>query len=477
MEIKPICTKCGKCTSLPDLTRLFADICGSQHVITEPHELYRYGEDQTLDLHFPFDILLKPGSAAEISDILKICNRYKIPVTPRGGGSGVTGGALPVQGGVVLSLERLNKIIAIQKEDAFVVAESGVITADLCKAVEQEGLYFPVIPTSSPYSFVGGNVAENAGCIRSCRYGTTGQYVLNLEVVLPDGEIIWTGANVAKNATGLNLTGLFTGSEGILGVITKVVYRLLPCPEREVVLLAAFDQEENACSAVLAIRRSGIIPSAVELIWPNAVAFASAWKGGPLLAGQKNARAYLLVELRDNCPAASEHSLGALTELMERYTANDILVGETTAAKEKLWGVRKTVGDALEAAPYGYRDLDVALPLSGLYPYLRKVEELCRLSSVRSICFGHALDGNVHTMLLADVPTAQGPGGGDWESVLPAIYGYAISCGGVISGEHGIGWLQKDFMKLQFSEASLDLMRRLKAVFDPNHILNPGKVI
>ena len=447
-------------------------ICGNQFVLTDEDDLYSYERDETLNLCFPFDILVKPSNTEEIAAIVKLCNQHKIPITPRGGGSGVTGGALPVNGGVVLSLERFNQIIDINTIDDYVIAEAGVITADLCDAVEQLDLYFPIAPSSSAYSFIGGNVAENAGSIYSCKYGTLAQYVLNLEVVLPNGEIIWTGANVSKNSTGLNLTSLFVGSEGILGIITKVVYKLLPKPKHSATLLAAFESLEDACNAVIAIKQSNVLPAAVELVCENALHITANYlqKSFPLLT--ENIKAHLLVELQDKTESALIHSINAVASILEEHTSEDILTASTSLEKEKLWKLRLNIGEALTHDGKMYRDIDACVPLSVLYDYIREVELICKQYNVSVACFGHALDGNLHTMLMIGDATDEK----DINNAAYEIYSYAIAKGGVISGEHGIGLLQKEFMPMQFSKAYLQLMQNIKHLFDPNGILNPGKI-
>jgi len=463
-------------SQLQKIVEIFKDICGDKYVYTDKEVLQAYGSDQTLDFHFPFDILVKPASPEDISSILKVCNDYFLPITPRGGGSGVTGGALPVKGGVVLSLERLNKIIEIDNVGGYVIAESGVITADLCEYVEYHDLYFPVFPSSGAYSFIGGNVAENAGSINSCKYGTTSNYVLNLEVVLPSGEIIWTGANVLKNATGLNLTPLFIGSEGILGVITKVVFKLLPKPRHEITILVGFKTLEEACDAIIDIKKSTVFPSGVELICLNAIKLTSDYleEDSPLVL--RNLEAHLLISLHEVSMIETSYALEIMTSIIEKYTQEDILVAQTDAEKMKINKLRLNIGNALVSNGKNYRDVDVCVPLSILLQYIRKVESICKEHSVNLVCFGHALDGNLHTNLVFN----HGGYSSDEitiKKILKEIYQYAISKGGVISGEHGIGMLQIDFMTLQFSPAHLALLQSIKRLFDPNRIMNPGKIL
>ncbi|NQX41022.1 glycolate oxidase [Pedobacter steynii] len=460
---------------LAHIVSLFKEISGDQYVLTDPDDLYHYERDQTLNLNFNFDILIKPASAQEISNIVQLCNQYSLPITPRGGGTGVTGGALPLEAGVVLSLERLNKIIEINKTDSYVLAESGVITADLCESVEEHGLYFPIRPTSSFSSFIGGNVAENSGSINSCKYGTTSRYVLNLEVVLPSGEIIWTGANVSKNVTGLNLTQLFVGSEGILGIVTKIVYQLLPKPKSEVMLLAGFKSLEDACHAILEIKGSSVFPSGVELISLNAIQLTTAYMEKKLPLTDPDIQAQLLISLQELSDAEMEHSLLTTSAILEKYTERDVLVAETLPEKKAIAELRVNIGNALTADHKYYRDIDACVPVSALCDYVWGVEQICMESNIEVISFGHAIDGNLHTNLVFDKKS----GLVDpliLNEVLTRIYRFAISKGGVISGEHGIGFLQKEFLPLQLSNSELNLMISIKNLIDPNGIMNPGKI-
>jgi len=380
-----------------------------------------------------------------------------------------------LKGGVVLSLERLNSIIRIEPVNRYIIAESGVITSELCDFVAAHGLYFPVAPSSSRYSFIGGNVAENAGSIQSCRYGTTDKYVLNAEVVLPSGKIIWTGANVAKNVSGLNLTQLFVGSEGTLGIITKIVYRLISKPALEVSLLSVFSCFEDACRAVVAIRQSRLQPSAAELIGEKALRITAAYLNEPLAFLQEDTRALLLVDLQDETEQGLFHSMEIFSSIIEAHTKGEILVARTAMEKEQLWKIRFSIGAALTAGNKRYRDIDICVPLSVLNQYVKKVEEIGDHYGIPVACFGHALDGNLHTMLMLndkDDPAGEE----DRRTALREIYSYAIDNGGVISGEHGIGMLQKEFMPLQFPAGYLHLLNGIKQLFDPNNILNPGKL-
>ena len=462
--------------SQEELICSFSQIVGVENVYEFSETNANYGKDQTLDMVYPFDILIKPHTAEEISNIMRICSQNKIPVTPRGGGSGVTGGALPINRGVVLSLERLNKIIFINEIDSIVMAESGVITADLCREVEKRNLYFPVKPSSCEFSFIGGNVAENSGSVNSYKYGSTGRYVLNLEVVLPNGDIVWTGANVSKNSTGYNLTQLFVGSEGTLGIITKIVLRLLPKNDHTVTLLSAFHHIRDACAAIIEIKRSGIIPFAAELIGEKAIAITSEFSSQPFPLTCKNIKAHLIIEIQEVTSTQLDKVLTRIGEIIQKYSQEDILIGASSVEKEKLWRLRYNIGSALTASSRHYRDIDVCVPLSNLQNYIDFIDTISLRYEIDIAYFGHALDGNLHTMLVLDNASAASKKT-DIENALNDIYSYAISLGGVISGEHGIGILQKCFMNLQFSNEHIRLMQKIKQLFDPQTILNAGKIV
>lgn len=462
-------------TEANDILTLFEEICGKPYVISSGGEIYEYGRDQTLDLHFDFEILLKPGTAGEISNILKICNQYRIPVTPRGGGSGVTGGALPVHGGVVLSTERLNGILEINTVDRYVMAECGVVTDDLRRFAEAHDLFLPVFPSSSSYSFIGGNVAENAGGVNSCKYGTTSQHILNLEVVLPNGDIIWTGSNVSKNVSGLNITQLFIGSEGILGIITKIVYKLTTKPKHEVMLLAGFKSLESACSAVISVKQSGVKPAAVELICASAIDVTREYLEEEVLLKGRDITTHLLISVQEDHTAVLNACLEELNMIIGQYTDEDILVAESSSQKHEVSKLRFSIGKAMTMQGHKYRDIDACVPLSSMYQYIKEAEAICGSSRVRMVCFGHALDGNLHTMLIFD---EQQTGNEDRvKNAILDIYEYVVSIGGVISGEHGIGLIQKDFMEIQHSASHMKLLREIKRLMDPNNIMNPGKIL
>jgi len=457
-----------------NLTNAFIDICGRDNVSIETDDIINYGKDCTLNLQYPFDVLVKPGTVEEISAIVKLCNEYKISLTPRGGGSGVTGGALPINRGVVLSLERLNAVIEVNEHEKYVIAESGVVTANLCEAVQCKGLYFPVIPSSSSVSFIGGNVALNSGSIHSYKYGSVADYVLNLEIVLPSGEVFWTNTNVRKNSTGIDVTQLFVGSEGVLGIITKVVFRLIRKPRFECSLLAGFENLSSACIAVDRIRQLSYEPAAVEIICQSAIKMTSAYLAKPLPLVKENVTTHILISFHEPSRENIEKALEAVVETLKDLTHEEILVGTSTAEIKGLWELRFAIGLALTDLNRYYRDIDISLPSARLLEYLTYVEAVCRTNNIAFACFGHAMDGNPHVMI---VPQDDEQFRSEsFEKTVKNIYSYAMANGGAISGEHGIGILQKEYMRLQFSQSHLTLMKALKLFFDPSNIMNPSKI-
>ncbi|HYD22487.1 MAG TPA: FAD-binding oxidoreductase [Flavipsychrobacter sp.] len=460
--------------SLRQACSLFAAVCGQAYVSMDNDLLSMYETDQSC-LRFPLDVLVKPATSAEVAQVIAICNEHDIPVTPRGGGSGVVGGALPVYRGVVLSLERLNTIIEINTAEKYVVAEAGVITADLCSALEQHGLCLPVTPGSSDISCIGGNVATNAGSMYSCRYGQTANMVLNLEVVLPNGDIIWTASNVKKRSAGLNLNQLFTGSEGILGIITKVMYRVAVQPAHEICLLAGFNHLRTACEAVNEINRSGLQPSAVEIIGEQALNITALYLNESLPLIQKDITTHLLIEFTAYSTEEMDSFLENIYALLSGYAATDILLASSAAEKFRLRRLRSSIGGAMTANGRQYRDIDACIPVAHLNNYLSAVQEITSSTALTPICFGHALDGNIHTMLLS----GQGELAHDQDidNITNEIFQYATQLGGVISGEHGIGLLHKTYLPLQFSTAQLNLMKTIKHALDQKNILNPGKLL
>lgn len=444
-----------------------------QFVFTDQDTLLAYSHDQTEDLSFPPQVVVKPQSAQEISDILKLANEHKIPVTPIGAKTGLSGGALSVFGGVGLSLERLNKIIEIDEKNLQVTTEPAVITQVLQEAVLEKGLFYPVDPSSRGSCFIGGNVAENSGGARAVKYGVTKDYVLNLEVVLPTGEIIWTGANTLKNSTGYNLTQLLVGSEGTLGIITKIVLKLLPENKYNVLMLVPFFQAEQACEAVSEIFRAGITPSALEFMERDAIDWTMKFVEASLEI-KPEVQAHLLIEVDGNNPEILFEDAEKIVHVLQKYNTDEILFADSEEQKNTLWKLRRAVGEAVKSNSI-YKEEDTVVPRYELPKLLQGVKAIGKKYGFQSICYGHAGDGNLHINIVRGNMSEE-----NWRTQVPKgireIFELTVLLKGTLSGEHGIGFVQRSYMDIAFNQTQLDLMKGIKNLFDPNNILNPGKI-
>ena len=327
----------------------FQSLCGEKHVMTDEESLAHYSHDETEDLKFKPEVVVKPASAGEISAVLSYCNQQKICVTPRAAGTGLSGGALPVFGGVLLSVERLNKIIFIDERNHQVTTEPGVITQVLQEAVKEKGLFYPPDPASRGSCFIGGNIAENSGGPKAVKYGVVKDYVLNLEVVLPSGEIIMTGANVLKNATGYNLTQLIVGSEGTLGIVTKIILRLIPHPQYDMLMLVPFRSALQACASVNAIFAAGIVPSAMEFMERDAIEWTVKYTGLPGISFSHDIEAHLLIEVDGNDTGQLFAEVEKITEVVSHFDIGEVLFAESEQQKSDLWRLRRSVAEAVKS--------------------------------------------------------------------------------------------------------------------------------
>lgn len=449
------------------------EIAGEKYVFTDEESLEYYSHDETEDFHFYPDIVVKPGSPEEVSEIVKLCNEYKIPLTPRGAGTGLSGGALPIHKGVVLAMERFNKIIEIDEQNFQATVETGVITQVFQETVAKKGLFYPPDPSSRGSCFLGGNFAESSGGPKAVKYGVTKDYVLNLQVVLPTGEIIWTGANVLKNATGYNLTQLMIGSEGTLGIVTKAVLRLIPHPAHDVVMLIPFRSAKQACEAVNAILMAGINPSALEFMERDALIWSAKYLGLELAVAD-DIEAHLLVEVDGNNIDLLHKDAEKIYEVISAFDIEEPLLGDTAQQKQDLWKLRRNVAHAVKANSV-YKEEDTVVPRAQLPELIVGIKEIGKKYNFNSVCFGHAGDGNLHIFILKKDQSEE-----DWNIKIPEgireLFQLTVQLGGTISGEHGIGYVQKPYIDIAIGETQLQLMRAIKKVFDPNGILNPGKI-
>jgi glycolate oxidase len=457
-----------------DRIEAFRQIVGDRYIIMDEETRRHYGHDETEHLYYLPEIVLKPRTTEEVSAIMRICNQHCIPVTPRGAGTGLSGGALPQLGGVLISTERMSSILEIDQRNGQVTTEPGVITEVLQDAVKEKGLFYPPDPSSRGSCSIGGNIAENSGGPKAVKYGVVKDYVLNLQVVLPTGEIIWTGANVLKNSTGYNLTQLMVGSEGTLGIVTKIVLKLLPLPKYDLLMLVPFRSLEKAGEAVSAIFRAGFTPSALELVEIDALRITSRYVDS-VLPVTDDIEAHLIIEVDGNHPDTLQGEMEAIAGLLEEYGAGeDILFADDAVQKAALWKIRRRVAEAVKADGYTIEE-DTVVPRAALPTLIRGVKELGRRYGFHAVCYGHAGDGNLHIRIKKEGSANSQDDPAMVES-LRALFILVKELGGTISGEHGIGLVQKGYLDIVFGEVHLDLMRRIKQVFDPNNILNAGKI-
>ena len=460
--------------SKPILDQFF-QFLEKESISTEKEVLLNYGHDETENLSYPPEILLKPKDVDQVSKIMKLANEHNIPVTPIGARTGLSGGSLSIHGGIGISMEKFNKILKIDEDNLQVHVQPGVITQVLQDEVAKKGLYYAPDPASRGSCFIGGNIAENSGGPRAVKYGVTKDFVLNLQVVLPNGEIINTGANTLKNSTGYNLTQLMVGSEGTLGIITKATLKLIPLPKFNKLILVPFSSAVDACCAVASIFKAGVIPSALEFMDRKAVDFTIKYIEEAHLEMSENIESLLLIEVDGNQPDQLMDEIQKVIDVVETHNCDEnILFAEDEAQKEQLWFIRRRIGEAVKVNSI-YKEEDTVVPRYKLPDLLSGVKDIGEKYGFESICYGHAGDGNLHVNIIkGELSDLQ------WNNELPKaireIFTLTVSLGGTISGEHGIGWVQKNYMDIAFNEIELNIMRDIKKVFDPKNIMNPSKI-
>ena len=454
------------------ITEKLREIAGRDSVFTDEENLKLYSKDYTENLSYNPEVIVKPVNTSQVSSILKLANEYRIPVIPRGGGTGLSGGALAVYGGICLSMEKFNRIIEIDRENFQAVAEPGVITQVLQEECEKQGLYYPPDPASRGSSFLGGNLAECSGGPRAVKYGVTKDYILGIEFVTPTGEIINSGARVLKNVTGYNLTQLLIGSEGTLGVITKIIFRLVPLPKFRKVLLAAYNNIEDCAKTVSKIFQAGITPSALELMENSAMQAAEKQLGKKFPNGE--AAAQLLIEVDGNHEESLMNDIELIGGIVSENGAYDVLLAEDNQKMNEIWALRRCIGEAVKSISE-YKEEDTVVPRTKIPDLIKGVKEISSKYGITTICYGHAGDGNVHVNILKDKLDEE-----SWQknidTAIREIFTLTVSLGGTISGEHGIGYSQKSYLPIALGSSEIELMKKIKMTLDPYGIMNPGKI-
>jgi len=454
-----------------EIIRKIRNVVGGS-VVIEKSELEPYSHDETENLKFYPEIVVKSASTNDVSQVMKIANDNLIPVTPRGGGTGLSGGAIPVLGGVVLSLERMNHILEIDKENLVAVVEAGVILEHLQNEVAKEGLFFPIDMGSKGSAMIGGNIASCAGGTRAVKYGVMKDLCLGTEAVLANGEIIKTGGKLLKNVTGYNLTQLLVGSEGTLAIITKAIVRLVPLPLYRRTLLAPFDNIKSLTECALSFfSRGGVFPRAIEFMSQPSILAVEKYKNINVPYNDK--KGLLLIDLDGNDELSLDREVEKIGEICLSKGAPDVLVASSEKQKF-LWEVRHQVAEAVKSLSV-YKEEDIALPRSKICEFVEYIDKFCEDNKIWGIYYGHLGDGNLHLNILkGDMPDKR------WEKELPHIIGEifkkVVSLGGTISGEHGIGLMQKRYLPIAIGKVEMELMRSIKRCWDPNNILNPDKI-
>lgn len=454
--------------------RLFNEILNNDSIISGNDErAAKYSVDKTKNITASADLILIPENNEQISDIMKICYNNRIPIIPRGGGSGVTGGAAAVYGGIILSMEKFNNIIEVDTDNMIAVVEPGVITADINKTVKDKGLFYPPDPASMEECTIGGNLAESAGGPLAVKYGTTKDYILGIEFITPDGSVMSHGGKLVKNATGYNLTGLITGSEGTLAIVTKIFLKLIPLPRFSKDILISFETLEDAIDSVFEIIKMKCDPAAIEFMEKEAIQLVANNNENDILFS--DAGAHLMVKFDGNNMEDIDTVIESLYSI-KNISNENTFIASTPNESEKLWSARRGIRDAISAASPVFFAEDCVVPRSNIPQFIKDVKKYLNGKNISSLFFGHAGDGNVHLDILKGNISDE-----KWESIIPVlkkeIYSIAIKYEGAITGEHGIGSLRKAYLKDFMPESQINLYKNIKRAFDPHNILNPGKII
>jgi glycolate oxidase len=447
------------------------DAVGTEKVLTSPVDLVAYSFDGTFEQHVP-DAVVLPETTADVSTVIKVASKHNVPVVPRGMSSGLAGGSIPVTGGIVLSLTRMNRILEIDRENMTVAVEAGVVTSDLEAAVGEVGLFYPPDPSSNKQSTIGGNIACNAGGPRCLKYGVTGDYVMGLTVVLASGEVLKTGGKPIKNVVGYDLTSLFVGSEGTLGIVTEALLRLVAKPQVVRTARAEFPSLDDASRAVNAILAVGIVPATLEFMDETAIACIeeAMQLGLPL-----DVEAMLIVETDGSDEAAVEREIETAARVCRESGARQVSVAQDEEERASLWRARRSVSPSLARKAPNKLGEDITVPRSAVPEAIRRIKAISARHGLPIVVFGHAGDGNLHPNILFDRRNAA-----QWEKVqqiVGEVFQVALDLGGTLSGEHGVGTFKLPYVRQALGGTSIDVQRRIKQALDPQDILNPGKVL
>ncbi|MCD4831406.1 MAG: FAD-binding protein [Anaerohalosphaeraceae bacterium] len=454
------------------------EIVGEKYIIYGDEEkLEAFSHDEVAEVaysHMP-EVVIRPSTAKEIAAIMKLANRENIPVTPRGAGSGLSGGAVPIYGGIVLSVDRMNKIIEIDRDNMMITVEPGVVTNEINEYIKDDGLFYAGYPMSLETCYIGGNVAENAGGGKAIKYGVTGRYVTGMEVVTPTGEIVQFGGKLVKDVTGYNLIQLMVGSEGTLGIFTKIILKLIPLPKSSVDLLCLFKTAEDAIAAVPKIMTTGgIIPTAIEFMDKTSVQAACEYLNESI--PYQKAGAMLLITVDGASVEQVEQEYEAIGQLCLDGGAIEVYVADNFTTSERIWKVRRNIAEAFKVVSPHQSLEDIVVPIAAIPEMVLGLQELSERYNCSIPCYGHAGDGNLHATPVMNPEWSLEK----WRKTLPDIllnmYKLTAKLGGAISGEHGIGHKRKKELSMFVSQDYLNMIRAIKFALDPQNVLNPGKI-
>ncbi len=451
---------------MKDYIKELTNTLGKKKVRNAKEYLITHSYDATRRKSLP-DVVVFPETTDDIVKIVKISSKYKIPITPRGAGTGMTGGAIPVKGGMVISFSKMNKIIKVDVDNTMAIVEPGVITYDLAKEVEKYGLFYPPDPASYKTSTLGGNVAENAGGPHCFKYGVTKNYVLGLEAVLMSGDVIFTGGQTIKNVVGYNLSDLLIGSEGTLAIITKIILKLIPKPQNRGVVRLGFRSLTEAVKGVNKIITNGIFPSALEFMDKVSIKEVFEFLG---LKRKERISAYLILEF-DGSKKEIDSQIESIKELFKKGELEDLLYSTDPDEMEQIWEIRRNISGAISSSDLIKYNEDIVVPRANLPEIVDYIYELGDYYKVKTVLFGHIGDGNIHTNFFLKKEQEHFV-----DELLSKLFKKVIELGGSLSGEHGIGIAKKGFINYQLSSRVIELHRKIKEIFDPENLLNPGKI-
>ncbi|MBB6481569.1 FAD-binding oxidoreductase [Spirochaeta isovalerica] len=460
----------------PAIIRELKEILGDKNVLVDEEKIEAYSHDETNEEeygHMP-EVVVTPETAEQTAAVVKLANREVIPVTPRGAGSGLSGGAIPIFGGILLSVEKMNKILEVDFDNMVVTAETGVVTNDIISMVKEKNLFYAGYPMSVQTCYLGGNIAENAGGGKAVKYGVTGRYIQGMEVVTPKGDIVSLGGKLAKDVSGYDLKQLLIGSEGTLGIVTKAIVKLSGLPTASAVLLVLYETARQAIDSVPVIISNGIVPTSIEFMDKLSVQTSCQYLNETL--PYENCGAMLVIEVDGSSAEQVESDMIAIGDLCMENAAQEVYIAEDRNAVERIWNVRRNIAEAFKVYSPIQSLEDIVVPTAAIPDIIPELDRISEKYSMKIPCYGHAGDGNLHATLVKDPEMSME----EWHKAEPEalrdLYSVTQKLGGKISGEHGIGIKRRDYLEQLIDPVELELMKGIKKAWDPNNIMNPGKI-